>query len=515
MALPLIELLGSLSWHSANELPDVLVTGLTSDSREIGPGMVFVALAGLRVDGHQYVGQAASNGCAAVVVEAGHGVDLACCDTVPIIEVGDSRWALAELAAAFYGFPAKNMVMIGITGTNGKTTTTYLLESIIMEAGGNPGVIGTINYRYNSKVFPAPFTTPEPVLLQKMLFDMATAGVTHVIMETSSHALAQKRLAGLEFDVALFTNLSRDHLDFHGSMEAYFEAKMLLFKQLKPHGYGAVVVVDNIDNIGDTSWGNRLVEELKTIRSNADDRDYNVISCGLNAQMDINASQIDYGMFGTTAQLDVIGTPLTIKSDLAGEFNLRNIIGAVGVVAALRIDLEYVNLGLKNAGRVPGRFERIGGNVSEKLEGSYPEVFVDYAHTPDALENVLRTLKGLCHNRVFVVFGCGGDRDQGKRYLMGQVAGQLADGVIITADNSRSESTTLIMAEIERGVKSAGQTCYFTIADRREAIAKAINLAGAEDVVLVAGKGHENYQINKAGKVFFDDSQEVEKLLRA
>lgn len=510
MALPLIELLGSCSWHSTNELPDVLVTGLTSDSRETGSGMVFVALAGLRVDGHQYIGQAAANGCAAVLVEAGHGVDLACCGSVPIIEVDDSRLALAELAAAFYGFPAKDMVLIGITGTNGKTTSTYLLESIIRESGGNPGVIGTINYRYNSKEFPAPFTTPEPILLQKMLFDMATAGVSHVIMETSSHALAQKRVAGLEFDVALFTNLSRDHLDFHGSMEAYFEAKKLLFKQLKPHGYGAVVVVDNID----ASWGKRLLEELKAGRSNAKDIDYKVISCGLNAQLDINASQINYGIFGTTAQLDVMGTTLAIKSDLPGEFNLKNIIGAVAVAAALRIDLKYVEMGLKNAGRIPGRLERIGAHAPKKLEGSYPAVFVDYAHTPDALKNVLRTLKELCRHRVFVVFGCGGDRDQGKRYLMGQVAGKLADGVIITADNSRSESTTLIMAEIERGVKATGQTCCFTIADRREAIARGITLADTEDVVLVAGKGHENYQINRAGKVLFDDRQEVEKLLK-
>ncbi|NOX24932.1 MAG: UDP-N-acetylmuramoyl-L-alanyl-D-glutamate--2,6-diaminopimelate ligase, partial [Deltaproteobacteria bacterium] len=418
--------------------------------------------------------------------------------------------ALAAMAAAFYNHPALEMVMIGITGTNGKTTTTYLLEAVIKESGGNPGVIGTINYRFNGQEFPASFTTPEPVLLQGLLQKMAAAGVTHVIMEASSHALAQKRLAGLEFDIALFTNLTRDHLDFHGSMDAYYQAKKGLFRQLKGSGY-AVVLVESAGR-EDSSWGGRLLTELRPIRQNVSTNG-SIISCGFDAALDVSAGQISYGISGTTAELDVMGQRLSLRSGLAGEFNLKNIIGAVGVAVALHLDLERVKMGLLNGGQPPGRLERIGAAMAVDGQEGRPEVFVDYAHTPDALENVLRTLKNLGNARLLVVFGCGGDRDKGKRYLMGRLAGQLADTIIITADNSRSESTALIMAEIERGVKSAGHGRYFSIVNRAQAIAKAIGLAGAGDVVLIAGKGHEDYQISRAGRAAFSDRLEAEKQL--
>jgi UDP-N-acetylmuramyl-tripeptide synthetase len=472
--------------------------------------MVFVALAGLKVDGHKYVGQAAANGCAAVVVEAGHAIDLTGYESLPVLEVTDSRAALGEIAAAFYGNPAQGMVLIGITGTNGKTTTTYLLESIIKESGGNPGVIGTINYRFNGKEFPAPFTTPEPVLLQEMLRNMADGGVSHVIMETSSHALSQKRLSGLEFDVALFTNLSRDHLDFHGSMEDYYLAKKGLFAKLKRHGHGtAVVVVESAESEGNR-WGRRLLNELES----QPDNEMKIISCGLVAGMDVCAGEVKYGISGTTAQINVMGKPLSLASDLVGEFNLKNIIGAVGAAAALGFDIDSVGQGLKKAGMAPGRLERIVVDSDKSDMGAYPEVFVDYAHTPDALENVLRTLRNLINGRLLVAFGCGGDRDKGKRYLMGQVAGKLADTVIITSDNSRSESVESIMTEIERGVRDTGLGDCSVIADRAEAIAKAIGMAGTGDVVLIAGKGHENYQINRDGKVLFDDGQEAARQLK-
>ncbi len=507
MARPLTDLL-RISWQSKtgqDEIADCLVNGVSSDSREIKPGMVFVAFAGLRVDGSKYIGQAVANGCVAVIVENGGEVDLN--DTVPVLEVDDSRIALAEIAAALYDYPARQMVVIGITGTNGKTTTTYLLESIIKAAGGNPGVIGTINYRFNGREFPAPFTTPEPVLLQGLLRDMADGGVTHLIMEASSHALSQKRLAGLEFDVALFTNLSRDHLDYHGSMAAYFQAKRVLFEQLKKHGQGTGVVL--VETGEDESWGRSLLAELA--KQQGGNNDIKIISCGVKSHEDIRARKVKYEITGTTVLLDIMGEELSLKSELAGVFNLKNIIGAVGVARALNLDPDSISRGVQMVENVPGRLERITGDNAKKNNVSRcPEVFVDYAHTPDALENVLRTLKDLCGGRLFVVFGCGGDRDRGKRFLMGRVAGKLADLVIITADNSRSESTEFIMAEIERGVNDAGGFGkYLIMPDRGEAIAQAIKMAGSSDVVLIAGKGHEDYQINNDGKIFFDDRLEA------
>lgn len=529
MTRRLIDLLDNVEWRSPGKLTDIMVSGIITDSRYAGPGMLFVALQGLTVDGHQYTREAAAMGCVAVLVKEGHAPDLSGVKGLAVLEAADTRAALGEIAAAFYDYPARQVVMTGITGTNGKTTTTYLLETIIKEAGGNPGVIGTINYRFNGKNIPAPFTTPEPVFLHRLLREMADGGVTHVIMETSSHALAQKRLAGLEFDIALFTNLSRDHLDFHGSMEAYFQAKKVLFKQVKRQGQGkAVIMVDAHESgvANEEAWGRRLLKGLESEARHCSANDgLKIISCGFEPDMDVRVNRATYGVDGTTADLDVMGKSAVLKSKLAGEFNLKNIIGAVGVAEALNIDLACIVRGLEQMSCVPGRLEKI--EVDASVDSSYAgiSVFVDYAHTPDALENVLQTLRSLCRGRLFVVFGCGGDRDRGKRFLMGEAAGKLADVVIITADNSRSESTTAIITEIERGVRSTGQQKYSTyesgngqggfvvIPDRAQAIARAIGWAQPDDIVLVSGKGHEDYQITRDGKVFFDDRQEARRNL--
>ncbi len=526
MARRLTELLCNVTWHSSSEFGDVLINGIVSDSRECKPGMLFVALAGLQVDGHHYVRQVVEAGCRVVMVEAGRGIEFSGYDDLVLLEVPDTRVALGEMAASFYGYPARQMKMVAVTGTNGKTTTTYILEAIISEAGYRPGVIGTINYRYNGQEVAAPFTTPEPVLLQGLLREMADSGVDYVIMEASSHALAQKRLVGLEFDLALFTNLSRDHLDFHGDMEAYFVAKKGLFRQLKRSGIAVVVIDDAVEL--EESWSRRLLDELKCDWRQAGDGYGPVISCGLEEGCDVIASKVVSGIDGIRAQVAVGGYSVELVSKLIGEFNLKNIIGAVAVTAALGIDLDFIVRGVRRVSKVPGRLEKIvddgGGAVGAS---SLLNVFVDYAHTPDALENALRTLAALIQGRVFVVFGCGGDRDQGKRFLMGQIAGQLGDVVIITEDNSRSESKAAIIAEIERGVRDDGRLQrivltahdvtqgYVAIADRSQAISKAIGWARPEDVVLIAGKGHEDYQITRDGRVYFDDRLEAKKNLMA
>jgi len=532
MARRLIDLLDNVKWHCRGGLESIRVSGITTDSREAGPGMLFVALPGLTVDGHKYAREAAARGCVALLVQDGGAPDMAGDGSLTVLETADTRTALGEIAAAFYDHPARQMVITGITGTNGKTTTTYLLEAIIKAAGGNPGIIGTINYRFNGMDFPAPFTTPEPVSLHRLLREMADGGVTHVVMEASSHALAQRRLTGLEFDIALFTNLTRDHLDFHGSMEAYFQAKKELFKQVKRQGQGAAVIITgHKPGPGhEDDWGVRLLNELaaEEARHCPTGNDLQIISCGFEPQRDVAVSRAAYEVEGTTAYMDVMGKPAIIKSKLVGEFNLKNIIGAVGVAAALDLDLASVNRGVEGVSRVAGRLEKIVTDApAEGKTSAGISVFIDYAHTPDALENALKTLRSLCRGRLFVVFGCGGDRDRGKRFLMGEAAGQLADVVVITADNSRSESTSAIITEIERGVKSAGQQAcstyeagcrpagFVAIPDRAQAIARAISWAQPEDIVLVSGKGHEDYQITRDGKVFFDDRLEASRHLAA
>lgn len=514
-SLSLRKLVEELEIVKPDRLPDKMIGSITADSRQVRPGDLFVAIPGLTVDGHVYLEAAVKKGCAAVLVGKGRcrgwkHAKVAC------LETADTAKAFGQAAAAFHGHPARRMCMIGITGTNGKTTTTYLLESIIRKSGGKPGVIGTVNYRYNEVEIPAPFTTPEPVSLHRILGEMAGNGVTHVIMETSSHALAQKRVAGIRYDVALFTNLSRDHLDFHGDMESYFMSKKMLFTEyLKEDGKG-VVILDDQEGSG-IDWGRRLLEELRADKTlgYTGKKGRALLDCGF-AGTTVAVREAREELTGTVASLSTPAGELKVASDLVGAFNLKNILGAVGVAVALNISGEEIVAGLSLAPAAPGRLERVKAPAGVS-------VFVDFAHSPDALANVLQTMRRLTSGRLIVVFGCGGDRDRGKRPLMGKVAGSLADVVVLTSDNPRSERPAAILRDIEEGVLETGLPRlrleailqreslqgYDIVPSRREAIRETIRHARPGDVVLVCGKGHETYQISREGRFFFDDRLEA------
>ncbi len=512
--ISLLALLRDAGILKAGGIADVGISGIASDSRQVAPGGLFVAVPGLTVDGHDFLEAAVEKGCAALVVERGRGRSFPG-KKIPCVEVQDSRVTLGALAASFYGRPAERLVMIGVTGTNGKTTSTYLLESVLKKAGANPGVIGTVNYRYEQVALPAPFTTPDPVFLQKMLADMSAAGVTHVLMEVSSHALEQKRLESILFDVALFTNLTRDHLDFHGSMEQYYLSKReLFFRHLKPKG--KAVILCEKDIVSGLDWGERLRVELGERKKMAGEGEQaQILACGLESG-GVSVLAAEQSLAGIVARLRTPVGEVRLRSHMVGRFNLKNLLGAFGVGLALSLPVERIVEGLESAPAAPGRLEKANG----------PEgvgVFVDYAHTPDALENVLQTLRELTAGRLVVVFGCGGDRDRGKRPLMGKVAGLLADVVVLTSDNPRSEEPALILAEIEKGVEESGlprmrveallreqgRKGYDLIISRREAIRTVLAHAVAGDVVVVCGKGHETYQITRKGKIFFDDRVEA------
>lgn len=536
----LADLLSGIPCLATTDIQDRQITGISTDSRTAEPGNLFVAVAGLASDGHDYIAEAVARGCRAVVVEKGRSAAEAASPgtSIGVIEVADSRATLGLLATAFYDHPGLKMRMIAITGTNGKTTTSYLLESVIRAGGGRPGVIGTVSYRYRNssdelREQPAPLTTPEPVALHRLLRQMADEGVTHAIMEVSSHALALKRTAGLLFDVAVFTNLSRDHLDFHPDMEHYYTSKRLLFcDHIKPGGKAVILMEppppqaeDNSGSLRMLCWGRRLADDLS--HESADSVRpaglLEVVCCGLGRGVDIYPQTYAYDLEGITA---LIATPLGsvhLRSALVGEFNLKNLLAALGAGICLGLNKERIRTGLEQVRTIPGRLERV-----ESEKGVH--VFVDYAHTPDALENVLHTLRRLKPARLICLFGCGGDRDPGKRSIMGQTAGRLADVVLATSDNPRSEPPEKILAAIESGLLTSGlkrmvaeellnRTTppwrgYDIIVSRREAIRTAVHCARTGDVVLIAGKGHENYQITNTGKIFFNDRLEAEKYLR-
>ncbi len=495
------------------------VTAIVSDSRWVIPGSVFVAVRGTVIDGHDYISQAMEKGCLAVVAE--HCPDMVS-EAISCFQVRDSHAALGRLAAAWNGHPGHRLKLIGLTGTNGKTTTSWLIEKILQQAGFQTGVIGTVNYRYqnmegNMVVRPAPLTTPGPEQLQALLREMADAGVSHVLIEVSSHALDQKRLAGIRFDVALFTNLTRDHLDYHQTMDSYFTAKKLLFSNYLKDSGTAVVVVDA--EAGNENYGNRLVTELVG-------RDVSTV--GFAEDCTIRCARLRQDINGSSCKLFICGEQQEITSNLTGTHNVLNMLAAAGVANALQVPGRQIRAGLAAVDRVPGRLERVllSGISPDKLAA----VFVDYAHTPDGLENVLATMKSMTSGRLICVVGCGGDRDTGKRPLMGEIAGRFADMAILSSDNPRSEDPMAIIAEIERGIQRTGskklsqdalfslqadQHGYLVESDRRKAIHLACSIARPDDVVVIAGKGHEQYQIIGRDKKFFDDRLEAKNGLAA
>src|SRR5438477_5784907 len=463
------------------------VESIAYDSRRVQGNTLFVAIRGEKSDGHQFVDQAIEQGASVIVAEREISSPRATC-----LVVDDSRSALADLSAAFYGMPAGKLKMAAVTGTNGKTTTTFLIKHICEKAGVRCGLLGTVRYEIADRVLPAVRTTPEALEVQELLAQMVNAGCKAAAMEVSSHALAQDRTRGLEWDVAVFTNLTQDHLDFHGTMENYFEAKMKLFAGLAEQtGKTKPVAVINIDD----RYGAQLVDRL--------DKKISVITYGVGARADFRASNYHAEFAGTSYQLDAHGKSYLVRVPLIGRFNVANSMAALAAACGMGLGLREAILSLSRSPQVPGRLEAVPAKRQF-------QVFVDYAHTDDALLNVMKTLRELSPRRLIVVFGCGGDRDRQKRPLMGRVADQNADYAIITSDNPRKEDPDAIIAEVEKGFRSDH---YEKIPDRTQAITHAIELARPRDIVLIAGKGHEAYQEFADHTVPFDDIQVARRSL--
>jgi UDP-N-acetylmuramyl-tripeptide synthetase len=500
---------------SKADRPDTDIGSIHYRAQEVEPNGLFVAMVGQKADGHEFIGQALARGAAAVVVQKQTAASFlveageTSAQSMPlIIRVPDSRKALADLAACFFRQPTEQLTLIGITGTNGKTTVTYLIESILSAAGFRTGVIGTINYRYAGQTFPNPMTTPESLDLQRIMAEMLHSGVTHVAMEVSSHAMALSRIRNCRFDAAVFTNLSQDHLDFHGDMQSYWSCKKRLFTEYLMQGpkTDTAVAIVNCDD----SRGEELARGLSLP----------VIRTGSSAPCEIKDETSRYGIMGTEGRVSTPQGSFDFKTPLVGIHNVANILSATGVAAALKIPLTAIKTGVESLLAIPGRLERID-NSGQRF------VYVDYAHTPDALKNALSALKQIAPARIICVFGCGGDRDREKRPLMGEIVARLCDLAIVTSDNPRSENPSAIIDQILPGIEAAGgiqfseqdlktgpaQKGYVVEPDRRHAIELAIMAACPQDVVLIAGKGHETYQILGPTTIHFDDREEARKAL--
>lgn len=459
------------------ELEDLLRTakGITQNSKEVREGFVFFAVKGTRRDGHEFVEEAVRNGAFAVVVERRVKVD-----RVKVIEVEDTRKVLGEAADLFFGRPSNRVKVIGITGTNGKTTVTYILEAILKEAGFRPGVIGTINYRLGERVLGEGKTTPDPVLWHSTIKEMADLRATHVVAEVSSHALDQKRVWGTRFEVVAFTNLTQDHLDYHGDMESYFRAKLKLFTE-----YSYRVAVVNADS----PYGRRIASTVEALT--------------YGREGDLRIENFKTGFWGSEITLSYGGKSYALTTRLAGEFQAYNVACGVACAISMGVEWDAISEGLRKV-RVPGRFEVVSS-------GKGFSVVIDYAHTPDAMDNVLRTIRKLTKGRVITVFGAGGDRDRSKRPMMGEVAERWSDLVILTSDNPRSEDPERIIEDILAGIKVRRKV--FVQPDRKMAIKVALDLAKEGDVVAVLGKGHEEYQEVQGVKYPFSDVKVVREVL--
>ncbi len=460
--------------------PETPIGALKCDSTAIGPGDCFFALAGHTTDGHRFVEQARARGAAAIVVEQPAAFQ----DRSGIVLVRSTRESLGIAASRWYGEPSRAFRLAGITGTNGKTTTTFLLKGIWEALGATSGIVGTVEYHIGQRRRASPLTTPDPLLLQSLFSEMVAENVGYVALEVSSIALDQARVAGSVFDTALFTNLTQDHLDYHHDMEHYFLAKRRLFEEYRPR-----VAVFNTDD----PYGRRLHAEFGGGRLG-----FSLSPTGA----DFTVSSAIFEKSSTTAELQTPYGRFTLRTGLIGKHNLYNAIGAAAVACGQGFAPEGVIAALAGAGGAPGRLERVPGRT-----GRDPHVFVDYAHTDDALRNVLASLRELradAPGKILTVFGCGGDRDRGKRPLMGEIASRYSDVTIATSDNPRTEDPAAILDDIEAGVRR-GETEYHRETDRARAIALALDLAGPEDLVLVAGKGHETYQILGTDRIPFDD----------
>jgi UDP-N-acetylmuramoyl-L-alanyl-D-glutamate--2,6-diaminopimelate ligase len=469
---------------------DQTVNDLTIDSRTVRPGSLFICLKGIHTDGHQYIGKAVEQGAVAILAEE----DVPPLSDAVVIQVPDTQKVMVDLAPWFYDYPARKMRMIGITGTNGKTTTTNILRTLLANTGHKVGLIGTINVIIGDVVETSHNTTPDVVDLQKILYRMEQDGCDYVVMEVSSHALALNRVAGIEFDTAALTNITQDHLDFHGTMENYREAKALLFTRLHKGVKPNKTAIFNMDDPSSPLIMNRVKTKIMTY-GKAPTNDVYPLS------FHVGAKKMELKLHTPAGEMD-------LSLHITGEFNVYNVMTAVCAALAEGLKHDDIVQGLDGFAGVPGRFQLIDA-------GQPFTVIVDYAHTPDGLDNVLRTARQITRGRLWAVFGCGGDRDRKKRPIMGRIALERADVLVVTSDNPRSEDPDTIIDDIQRGLCNAPKTKEIhRITDRREAIEFAISHAGPDDVIMIAGKGHENYQILKDRTIHFDDGEVVRDFFR-
>lgn len=475
--MKLRQLIAGLAAPVASGNLDAEITGIACDSRKAGPGIAFAAIRGHIADGHQFIPKALEAGAAAIIAEIAPPADAA----VPWVHVKNSRIALAEMAAAFHGHPAKNLKISAVTGTNGKSTIAFLIHHLLNAAHVRAGLLGTMFYDLGGELVPATHTTPDSLDIQNLLAKMRDNGCKAVAMEVSSHALHQDRAHGLHFDAAIFTNLTQDHLDYHGSMEEYFRAKARLFQQVADQGDGQMII--NADD----AWGRKLISLFEHTGR--------ITKYGYSMASDFKATNVRYDLTGTSFELDARGRSFLVRLPLIGDFNVYNSLAVIAAAHAFGLNLRESLHQLKDAPQVPGRLERVTNK-----EGF--QVFVDYAHTPDAIINVLRTLRALKPKRIITVFGCGGDRDKTKRPKMARAAEDGSDICVLTSDNPRTEDPLAIMADAKAGFTRGG---HLEIADRKTAIRTAIENVRAGDIILIAGKGHEDYQDVKGKKHPFDD----------
>jgi len=468
-------------------LVDFEVKGISCNSKQVGEGFIFVAINGAREDGRKYINEALNRGAQAILLEFSKKKSPSFNMNAPVIKARDVRLALAQLAAEFYGHPSSKMKIIGITGTNGKTTISFLLEAIFKSAKHNPAVIGTVNYRFNNLILPSKNTTPGPLELQSLLARMHKANIDSVVCEVSSHALDQRRVEGINFASAIFTNLTQDHLDYHKTLKNYFLAKARIFEGLNKKSFA---VINNDDR-----YGARLKKMTKA----------RIVTYGIVKRADFMAVDIRPNLKATDFRLVISGKDLgEFSTPLIGRHNIYNILAAIALASSFRIPLKIIKKVIKEFSAVPGRLERI--DVASGLN-----IFVDYAHTEDALHNVINGIRqiSLPDQRIIVVFGCGGERDKTKRPKMGKIVSFLADYAIITNDNPRSEDPREIVRQITKGMR---RNNYCVIADRRDAIYTSLTMARNNDIVLVAGKGHETSQILRDKVIHFDDREVVREI---
>lgn len=484
--MKLSELLKKVKHVAVRGNPDREITGIAYDSRQVTPDRLFVAVPGAHCDGFEYAEDAVKRGATVVVTSHAR----LSTREVTQVQVDDARQALAEICDVYYGHPSGALTVVGMTGTNGKTTTAFLVRDILEAVSYLPGLIGTVHYEIGARIIPARRTTPEALEVQGYLSQMVRAGCRSVAMEVSSHALDQHRVSGVEFDVALFTNLTRDHLDYHHTMDQYYEAKRRLFIDLGRGSKRAVAVINH-----DDPWGRKLAADPGI---HAD-----VVTFGIEPGAMVQAKEVQLGPKGSECRVSTPWGESVVHTPLLGRFNLQNVLGAYTVGRVLKFDDGPILKALAARFRVPGRLEEIPVNRGWR-------VFVDYAHTDDALANVLETVREFTPGRLIVVFGCGGNRDRSKRALMGAVAAQLSDIAIVTSDNPRDENPMTIINQICAGF-GGGTNCEI-VEDRAKAIAMALAMAQDGDTVLIAGKGHETTQEIAGVQTLFDDRTAVKKI---